>query len=371
MFFRDMAMGLLHRGHEVSVLYTKNYSTRSIMRKPSCLLQDRLSITNENGLMVYRRSYYIIPKLSIVSPLLYAMSCVRVFLKYIEKQGMPDIIHAHSSVWAGYAAARLKKRFGVPYVLTEHRGRFTLMSAEARHLVKKWYPLYLKSAFHQADGVILVGSLLMNGLEKYRKEQVKWEIVSNGVDTAFFTPSERKNNSVFTFLAVGGLTYNKGIDLLLNAYAKIKNKYEDIRLVIAGDGPERAKLEKFCTENRLSNLVEFKGWMNRNGIKNLLSEAHVFVLPTRHEAQGVVYLEAMSCGLPIIGTEATPPEICPSFVGVRVQVNDINALSDAMEYVYKNYDTFNKIQIREFAVAEHDRKVVTDKIIALYSRILA
>ena len=82
-------------------------------------------------------------------------------------------------------------------------------------------------------------------------------------------------------------------------------------------------------------------------------------------------LEAMSCGLPIIGTEATPPEICPSFVGVRVQVNDINALSDAMEYVYKNYDTFNKIQIREFAVAEHDRKVVTDKIIALYSRILA
>lgn len=366
--FRDMAIGLLNRGHKVAILYAKPISVK---KRPDLLLWRDLSISCEDGLTVYRCTYPVIPRLTIAAPLFYANACKSVFLKYMKEHGVPDIVNANSSVWAGYAAAHIKKEFNVPYVISEHRGRFTLFTKEARALIKWWFPFYLKTAFHHVDGVRLVGSLLLNGLGRYRTEKARWEIISNGIDTAFFTTFENKDDSCFTIVSVGGLNHGKGMDILLASYLQLHTKYKNSQLIIAGDGRERTKLQQFVSDNNLNDSVTFTGQMDRNGVRNLLRNAHLFVLPTRYEAQGVVYLEAMSCGLPIIGTEATPPEICPPFAGIRVPIDDIVSLKNAMEHVYKNYADFNRMQIREFAVTEHDRKVVTDKIIALYNTILS
>jgi len=274
-------------------------------------------------------------------------------------------------VWAGYASARIKKEFNVPYIITEHRGRFSLMSEEAKKSIKWWFPFYLKSAFHRVDHLILDGSFLINGLKQYLPEQVRWEVISNGVDTAFFTPAEHRDDSSFKILTVAGLNHGKGIDLLLSAYLQLHAKYKKTRLIIRGDGPEREKLQQLVSENNLNHVVSFINRLDREGLRDLYRGAHLFVLPTRFEGQGLVYIEAMSFGLPVIGTEAAPPESCPSFAGFRVPIDNSAALRDAMEYVLNNYESFDRNRIRQFAVTEHDHSVVTDKVIAVCDQILA
>lgn len=365
--FRDMAEGIVKQGHDVTVLYATPISFK---RKPGLFFKHDLTITKENGIITYRWSYQVVPRLAIDVPYFFAFSLKKVYKYYVIKHGIPDIILVNSAVWAGYAVSYLKRYFNVPYVLSEHRGRFTMINVEAKSLFRWWHQLYLYRAFNNADGIRMVGSMLINGIEKYLQEKKRIQVISNGVDTSFFTPGNKKENDTFNFISIAGLSEGKGIDLLLSAYEQFTTRFNNSKLIIAGDGKELVRFKQFVVDNKLEGSVIFKGNVDRNTVRELLQIAHVFVLPTRFEAQGVVYLEAMSCGLPIIGTEAAPPEIFPDFVGYRIPVNSSAALLDAMIRIYENYDNYNSKQIREFVLNEHDRIVVTKKMIEFFKQVI-
>lgn len=365
--FRDMAECMVNQGHEVTVLYATPISFK---RKPGLVFNSDLTVTKENGINAYRWSYQVVPRLAIDTPYFLAFSLKKIYKKYLSEHGTPDVILVNSAVWAGYAVSYLKKYFNVPYVLSEHRGRFTMFNDEAQSLFRWWHKLYLYRAFNKADGIRLVGSMLINGIEKYLKGVKEIQVISNGVDTSFFTPGNNSKDEPFTFISIAGLNKGKGIDLLLSAYKQFTTRFTNSKLIIAGAGNELVRFKQFVLENKLESFVIFKGFVDRNTVRDLLQTAHVFVLPTRFEAQGVVYLEAMSCGLPIIGTEAAPPEIFPDFVGYRIPVNSEADLLDAMIRLYQNYDTYNSIQIREFILNEHDRVVVTKKMVEFLKQVI-
>lgn len=370
-FFRDQAMALLRRGHEVSVLYAKRYATRDVVKTPRLAFASGLAISMENGLTVYRSRFATIPRVRLAYPLFYGMGCARVFAAYVDAQGAPDIIHAHSSVWAGYAAYWIGRRYGIPYVITEHRGRFTLRTREAQKQVKPWFPVYLKGAFRNASGVILVGSHLERGLGRYRVSGVPWAVIPNAVDTDVFRPSLRSPGNTLTFVFVGALAHLKGVDLLFSAFLRVNREHPDTRLLVIGDGPERANLDAFADNNRIADSVTFTGQLSREGVRDALQIGDVFVLPTRYDAQGVAYLEAMSCGLPIITTDGAPPEICPDFAGLCVPIDDALALESAMLQMQRDYSRFDRARIREFAVAHYDFAVVASQIQDFYDLVLS
>ncbi|MCR5527412.1 MAG: glycosyltransferase family 4 protein [Lachnospiraceae bacterium] len=104
-----------------------------------------------------------------------------------------------------------------------------------------------------------------------------------------------------TLVAVGGLIERKGIDLLLNALSLIKNENWELHLV--GEGPEKANLERRAEELGIAEKVIFKGFMSGDDLTAEYENAGIFVFPTREDCFGLVTLEAMCCGLPVIASK--------------------------------------------------------------------
>ncbi|MEM6752564.1 MAG: glycosyltransferase family 4 protein [Cyanobacteria bacterium P01_C01_bin.38] len=133
-------------------------------------------------------------------------------------------------------------------------------------------------------------------------------------------------------VAMGRLTHQKGFDILLSAFHKISDKYQQWQLVILGEGELRSALEKQIEELGLTNRVMLPGV-----IKNpfpLLKQSEIFVLSSRYEGFGNVIIEAMACGLPVISTDCPsgPREIINHQVdGILVPTEDVWALASSIE----------------------------------------
>jgi glycosyltransferase involved in cell wall biosynthesis len=104
-------------------------------------------------------------------------------------------------------------------------------------------------------------------------------------------------------LAIGRLAPEKGFDLLLRALALVRRDSPHAGLVIAGQGPEQARLESLATELEIADAVSFAGYVNRPS--RFYAGADIFVLCSRHEGMPNVLIEAIACGLPVVATPAS------------------------------------------------------------------
>jgi glycosyltransferase involved in cell wall biosynthesis len=158
--------------------------------------------------------------------------------------------------------------------------------------------------------------------------QARGRVIPNPVDTPAETP-ERGGSRVV--VAVGRLVDQKGFDLLLRAFAAIARAHPDWRLVIWGEGPERARLEALRDELGLGERVALPGLTERPG--QWVAEGEIFVLSSRYESFGNVITEAMAAGLPVIAFDCPwgPGEIVRDRVdGLLVPPEDVAALAGAL-----------------------------------------
>ncbi|HHV83784.1 MAG TPA: glycosyltransferase family 4 protein [Tepidanaerobacter syntrophicus] len=375
-FFVEQIQALQKIGIEdISVIYSEPLGVRKILKDGfiTSLKKFSESTAPDFGISTLRNKYFCFPRSEFINLFLQTRSTLHLFEDYIKKNGMPDIIHVHSSLWAGWPAYLFKKRYGIPYVITEHRSRFTLTYPTARQAIKPWYTLFLSKILNNANHLILVGKHLINGLRQYINSNVEppISVISNGVYTEKFILKTKSVMNPFVFIAVAGLEKRKGFDILLTAFASLVDKYKrQVHLRIVGDGPEKKNLINLCNSLNLNDNVTFLGKLSRDDVAAALRDSDAFVLATRWEAQGVCFLEALSCGLPIIATHAVPEEICPSFVGYRVNIDSTEELQNAMQDVYENYDRFDNAKIREYAVLNFDFKVVAKRISEIYEQVL-
>ena len=130
-------------------------------------------------------------------------------------------------------------------------------------------------------------------------------VVENGVDLSVWTPPQTARAVAPTFVFVGRLVGWKGVDLLIEAFGKIK---EDARLLIVGDGEERARLEALAKASNKAASIEFLGFRPAAEIRDILASASALVLPSLRECGGAVILEAFACGAPAIATDWGGPQ---------------------------------------------------------------
>ena len=128
----------------------------------------------------------------------------------------------------------------------------------------------------------------------------KLEIIPNAVDTKVFYPGKKEREPIVLY--VGRLVEYKGVDILLRAMKEVKHKLKDSRLVIAGDGEDRERLETLS--QKLGVGAEFKGKLPESEVSRWIRKARVLVLPSfsRLEAFGIVLIEAMASATPVIGS---------------------------------------------------------------------
>lgn len=172
--------------------------------------------------------------------------------------------------------------------------------------------------------------------------------------------------------AIGRLVHKKGFDVLLRALAAARQRGLDINCSIAGTGPENDALHRLCAALDLRDAVAFLGW--RDDVAACLAAADVFVLPSRDEPFGIVCLEAMALGVPIIATATDgPSEILDADTAILVETESADALAASLRDVARNRDQAEQRArlARERFQRYYSEEAVVAQYLALYQSLIA
>lgn len=166
------------------------------------------------------------------------------------------------------------------------------------------------------------------------------------------TKNVKKENTKIV-LAAGRLTYQKGFDLLLESWREVNKCMPEWKLKIVGDGNDRDKLNKIIKKNELINSVELVG--NTNDMSKYYMEAEIFCLSSRFEGFGMVLIEALAFGLPIVSfdCEVGPAEILKDTGSILVTSDNIQELANSLMIMMKDENGRKEIAINSRKKAEH------------------
>lgn len=366
MFFLSQALALKEEQVHVGIVFSEVF--RSVKRfSLKMIIENHFQYekSKEDGLDVYRyHGWNIYPKYRMRRNIFWVKTTVKLIEKYIQDNGKPDIIHVHSALWGGVAALEIKKRYGIPYVITEHFSRYATDYFTTEELK------YAKVAFDNSSYNMAVSNALTKVLEE--KLGVKnVQVVNNLVDTEFFISNNNKENegstNKFRFLFVGFLTEIKNVNLLIEAFKNAFALKDNVELYILGDGASRSSLEDQSKE--FSNIT-FLGAGSRQKVKEEMEKSDVIVLPSKFETFGVVLIEAMAMGKPVIATDSGgPKEFVNKDNGILVKANDVKELSSALMNIKLNYNNFSNKKIRKYAIENFSKYSIISKLIQIYEKV--
>ena len=209
-------------------------------------------------------------------------------------------------------------------------------------LIKKLYKL------NSVDKIIVMSKDLENILVRdYKLNRSKFKIIYNGIDIDKINDLKLQqilaykeifnDESLVRFITLGRLSKGKGLEYLIEAFSKVKDKINNSKLIIIGNGPIKSKLETLIRKFALENDIHLLG-LQKNPFK-YLKKSDIFILSSEHEGFPNVLLEALACGLPIISTncETGPKEILGrDQYGLLVNIKDSDDLSKKMLFLAKN-----------------------------------
>ena len=281
------------------------------------------------------------------------------------KEFKPDIIHS-GHIWI---ISKIACKYNIPVVVTSHGTDIIGFQKGER------YRKDAEEVIQKANKIIAVS----NDNCKLIKEcfpSSKPVVINAGYDPKKFNIQEfnkkellekygieYKNEKIVLY--AGRLSYLKGVDILLNA-AKIYESKEKIITIIAGNGALRKDLKKLAKELDLKN-VYFVGHKSQKALKKLYNIADVFAIPSRQEAFGLVGVEALACGLPVVSTRTGGmKDFVNKKVGVLLKSESEKELADALLYVIKNENNYNKEELSNYIRNLYDQEKILNTLVKLY-----
>lgn len=169
-------------------------------------------------------------------------------------------------------------------------------------------------------------------------------------------------------------THVYGLDILLNALAEVRKEMPDIYLSIAGSGPLTAQLQEQARNLSLADNVKFTGFIENRWIYHFISEHHIMVMPSRHEAFGVAALEASACGRPVIASNVggIPEIVLNNLTGLVIPPNDVPALASAILRLARDSSARQQMGDagRRLVLANYTWEKSLDLMESLYERVL-
>jgi glycosyltransferase involved in cell wall biosynthesis len=272
-----------------------------------------------NGLPVYYPRYTSPPRQIFHATWgFFAYPFIYRLLKDLHLQHNFDLIHAHYATPAGVIALLAQRWLPVPLVLSIHGSDITytakqnLLSARIIHWILRG-----------VDYIITNSTWTSNRIEHYGGMQNNVHIVQYGGNAPKNVPIFHKSSKdgVITLLSVGYLEERKGQAYVLHAVARLRKEGYNLHYVLVGNGSQREKLEALAIELGITDNVSFEGYKPHSEVWSYFASCDIFVLPSWNEAFGIVYIEAMGLGKPVIACEGEGgPE-------------DLKALGDCIELV--------------------------------------
>jgi glycosyltransferase involved in cell wall biosynthesis len=171
-------------------------------------------------------------------------------------------------------------------------------------------------------------------------------------------------------LGIGRMVREKGFDVLIDAFRELAAMWPDLRLVLAGDGPARPALEAQAAAAKIEDRIDFVGRVAHQHAVDLFRDAAVFVLPSRHEPQGIVVLEAMAARTPVIAAAVggVPEIVRDGTNGLLFPGGDAEALAEAVSRALSDTGLNGRITAAGRLTAEgHDWAQTTEAYLEVYS----
>lgn len=254
-----------------------------------------------------------------------------------------DVIHAHAALPCGHAAAFLSKKLNIPFVITVH-GLDAFNSCFENGLAAGWRRAASTRVYKSASHVICISKKIQHLISVGVEGAISTSVVYNGTDPVVFSPAAETKQREF-LLIVGNLLRGKGQELVLHAMANLKSKHPSIECKMIGEGHDRGRFANLARDLGLSGQVHFLGRRTRAEVAAAMRECTVFVLPSRYEGLGCVYLEAMACGKPAIGCRGQGiDEIIEHGVnGWLIPVDGLNELEVGLEVLLSDSDRREQI----------------------------
>ena len=361
-FFKEQAVALKEAGHNVGVIYSETRRITNMNYKSLKRNHFQVSFNNENGVNTIRlHGWNILMMRNFLGVNLWVKQTLMLYNKYVEKYGVPDIIHVHCGLYGGLAAKIIKDKYSIPYVITEHSSNIL------NHLLNDYDKKILSVAYNKADMLISVGEKLKSSMKSYTTNDVI--VIPNIVDTNGFKIFNEKRDR-FRFVTIANLKKEKRVDLIIEVFNKLLENNSNIELVIGGKGPEFSKLEELVTKYNLHNKVKLLGEVQREDLPKIMGDSDCFVLASKYETFGVVYIEALSCGVPIIATKCGGPEdFFDDSLGYMINIDDFDELYNSMEKMIKNRFKFNSKEISDKIKNRFSKNVIVEELEKIYKMI--
>lgn len=295
----------------------------------------------------------------------------------------PDIIHTHTPFIAGWVAVCVAKILKIKLIGTHHTffdyylKHIWMDFAWARKLSWKYTVYY----YNRCDVVLsptisLRDDLILYGFKK------PIQILVNAVDTDLFHSVTFDEKQMLkkqfgipgiSLVYMGRLSYEKSINVVINAFAQILEKNNAVTLVIVGGGPEKNKLQELVTSLHISDRVIFTGILRDTKLAEALQANDIFITASKSENMPLSILEGKACGLPVIAVaEKGISEIISDGVdGFLSPADDILAMSQNIMKLLDNKDVLSTMSNNSRKNAlEYSEEKVTNSLIEIYTSIL-
>ena len=286
----------------------------------------------KNGVNIFRTSLFFLKDLSYSSPFYIFATLPFIFFRslLLIKKHRCNLCHCQGflSGVLGYLFFKLLK---IPYVVTVQR-------QENRNFLKTLI-------YKNAVCCIAASSYIKRYFEEIKSKNI--EVIPNGIDLRKFENLDRQRSreklgikDEFLIMTVGRLEKVKGIEYLIQAVNIPNSKFQipNSKLLIIGDGSERENLENLAKKLNLKERIKFLGEIPNEKIPTHLAAADCFVLPSVKEGFGIVLLEAMAAGIPIIATKVggVPDLIEHGKTGILVESRSPQKITEAIYRIYSN-----------------------------------
>lgn len=330
----SLAGELAKRGHQITFYAPKysqaNYDIANISHK-ELNLSDKIKIVRFSSINFPSPTGQ--SRLVLVSP----------FRWLSLRKSRPDIIHTQTFYGVGLEALLGAKLVSIPIVGTNHMA----LKAFASYLPfnVKWFVRYVMWYYNHCDFITAPSQSVFDDIgEKYFKKN--HQPLSNPIDTETYKPVTVERKQILkTELGVGSMTIayagrlgrEKNVDVLIEAVALVKEKIPTVQLVIAGHGSEETALKKLAQKLNISENVKFVGTLNKTALSKMFQAANVFVTMSTSETQSMVLLQAMACGIPVIGANSLAlPEYIHENNGFLIEPGNIHELANKITYILEN-----------------------------------
>ena len=325
-----------------------------------------------DNVKVYHPRYISLPRSLLISYSGYLMYfSLREIVRKIYGLFPFDLIHVHNAFPDGYAGLRLSHDFGKPFVVTVRGTDIDITSKRNGRCCR-----LLKSVMSGADKVIAPTDRISNAV--HNCYGVASNTICNGIDLSEICSDGKdivNRHSVSTILmSASQLLPTKGIDLNIQAIAKLKAKNINLTYLIIGDGPARKRLESLVQELNLRGTVKFMGALSHSEVMKFMLTCDIFTMPSWRETFGLVYLEAMAHGKPVVGCigQGMDKIITEANAGLLAEPKDIQSLVNALQFLIDNPSDAQ-------AMGERGRKLVfenyshtknAEKTMEIYKKVL-